>query len=355
MALKVSLAKLSVVELHIMDTRPLVSVLTACYNQAPFVIECLESIRNQTYKNIQLIILDDCSSDGSVSIIRDWITTNAVECIFIPHTQNQGVCRTFNEGLSHASGKYISMIAADDVWMLDKIENQVRQMEQLPDDVGVLYSDALRIDEKGNLLPEKFIEARRKFLYMPEGDIFAMLLEKNFIPAMTTLIRRSCYDRVGTYDENLCYEDLDLWLRISQHYRFVFSPIISAKYRVVSTSLTQTVLHSRNCLKLRSDFRMFSKCLTPSLSVAHRRAIQDHLDEMGEQMYKINCSQRNLHLWILVKLDPRPFTLCMFLFSICRLPYETFINFVSRRSIKVASKEHTLTIEARSNTFHEPY
>src|SRR4030095_7748208 len=237
-----------------------------------------------------------------------------------------------------------------------KIENQVRQMEQLPDDVGVLYSDALRIDETGNLLEEKFIEARRQFSCMPEGDMFATLLKKNFIPAMSTLIRRSCYDRVGTYDEKLCYEDFDMWLRIAQEYRFVFSPIISAKYRVVSTSLTQTVLHSHNCPKLRSDFRIFAKCLTSSNSAkAQRRVIQDHLDAIGEQMYKIRCRGRNLILWKVVKVDPRPFTLCMFVFSLCRLPYETFINFVSKRSVEVTSTEPTLTLKARSNTFHEPH
>jgi hypothetical protein len=247
------------------------------------------------------------------------------------------------------------MIAADDVWMLDKIENQVRQMEQLPDDVGVLYSDALRIDENGNLLEEKFIEARRQFSRMPEGDLFATLLQKNFIPAMTTLIRRSCYDKVGTYDETLCYEDYDMWLRIAQHYRFAFSPIISAKYRIVSTSLTNTVLHSRNCLKLRSDFRLFSKCLASSDSAkAQRRAIQDHLAEIGEQMYKIRCRGRSLILLKTVKFDPRPFTLGMFAFSICGLPYQTFVNFVSRRMIKVAPTEHTLTLKPPSNTLHKP-
>jgi hypothetical protein len=87
----------------------------------------------------------------------------------------------------------------------------------------------------------KFFEdagRNRDFSEMPQGDVQVALWQANFIAPMTTLIRRECFDRVGLYDENLFAEDWDMWLRISRHYEFVFSPEISAKYRIVRTSAT---------------------------------------------------------------------------------------------------------------------
>ena len=110
-------------------------------------------------------------------------------------------------------------------------------MEGLPAKVGVIYSDALQIDESGKCLPEKFIEAHRPFESIPQGNLHHILWQDNFIPAMTTLIRRDCCERVGWYDESLFYEDWDMWLRLSKYYDFVYSPEISAKYRLVSTSM----------------------------------------------------------------------------------------------------------------------
>src|SRR5262249_17961283 len=139
-----------------------------------------------------------------------------------------------------ATGKYISMTASDDVWLPDKIARQVEIMETQPDHVGVLYSDAFQIDEHGDLLPDMFIARHRKLPEMPQGQVLSRGLEGNFIPAMTTLVRRSCYEQVGFFDENLPWEDWDMWMRIARHYRFVYSPVPSAKYRVHSQSYCQS-------------------------------------------------------------------------------------------------------------------
>ena len=310
--------------------QPLVSVLTPCYNQSAFVCEALESIRNQTYQNIQLIIIDDCSTDNSVAVIQDWIARYSVKCIFVAHSQNKGVCKTLNEALSYAKGKYISMLAADDIWLLDKTENHVREMEKLPEEVGVMYSDSLTIDENGNLLPNKFIESHRDFSSMPAGNIFPTLLEGNFIPAMTTLIRRQCFHQVGMYDEELSYEDYDMWLRMSHHYKFAFSPTISAKYRIVATSLTRTVLHKPSTDNLRSSFRIFYKCLTPTKNGhAQKRFITDQLNGIAQELYRLKCKGRNVYLWKLLCCDPRPHTLGMLISSLLGISYHRFNHFVS--------------------------
>jgi len=146
---------------------------------------------------------------------------------------------------------------------------------------------------------------------------------------MTSLIRRQCYDTVGLYDEELCYEDFDMWLRIAAHYHFAFSPYVSARYRIVPNSITRTVLHSVKAEPLRSNFRIYEKCLSArNMNRDQRRIITDQLESIAEQMYALNQSGRNYYLLMLSWYAPRPYTLGMFLFSLARVPFARFSSFV---------------------------
>src|SRR6266545_4744919 len=171
---------------------PLVTVFVGCYNQSRFVEECLDSVKRQTYPNLQVIIFDDCSKDNSVAVIDSWLKRHRLDWQFIPHSRNIGICASLNEVLRLARGKYISMVAADDVWQPDKTSRQVEMMEQMPGDVGVLYSDAFQIDENGESLRQIF------------------------------------------------FEDWDMWMRISREFRFAYDKLPAARYRVVSSSAVRT-------------------------------------------------------------------------------------------------------------------
>ncbi len=219
---------------------PLVSTIVLSYNQRQYVLETLDSVKAQTYKTTEFIIVDDCSIDDSAAIIERWLQYNKIYCTFIRHDKNQGICKSLNDALAVATGKYISMVASDDIWLPDKIARQVEIMEAQPDQVGILYSDAFQIDEHGRPLPEMFIAAHRNLLVMPQGKVLSILLEGNFIPGMTTLIRRECYREVGLYDETLPWEDWDMWLRIARHYSFAYSSTPSAKYRYHEKSLSHS-------------------------------------------------------------------------------------------------------------------
>ena len=133
---------------------PLVSIVALCYNQERFLEETLDSIKAQTYPNIQLIIMDDCSQDGSVAKIEEWIKKNKVDCKFIAHEKNQGLCRTLNEALEYCDGIYYQAFACDDIMFPDKIERQVREFEKSEEDVMVIFSDGVLIDEYGNFKPD---------------------------------------------------------------------------------------------------------------------------------------------------------------------------------------------------------
>jgi glycosyltransferase involved in cell wall biosynthesis len=304
------------------DSLPsLVSEIVLCYNQARFVVETLESVRAQNYRHTELIIVDDCSTDDSVATIEHWLNRTAVTCTFIRHVQNSGICKSLNDALAVAKGKYISLIAADDTWLPDKIDVQVEQMEAAPETVGVLYSDALQMDEEGKSLPEMFISAHRRLAEMPQGDVLEILLEDNFIPAMTTLIRRSCFEQVGRYDETLAYEDWDMWLRIAQKYQFVYSPVVSAKYRIVKASMMRSRAEE---LKKSRDRIILKHLEVGRLSKERIEYAARLLSQGGRAAYETNTKGSRRLLRKAFILQPSKRRLVIFVFAALGLPFSVF-------------------------------
>ena len=266
---------------------PLVSMIVISYDHSRFVLETLESVKAQTYKTTELIIVDDRSTDDSATIIERWLRENAIACTFIRHHENSGICKSFNDALAVATGKYISAVAADDVWLSNKIARQVEIMESQPEDVGVMYTEAFQIDANGNLLPEMHV-ADNWQLPPPQGHILDMLLQRNFIPGMTTLVRRSCYDKVGLYDETLPWEDWDMWLRMARHYSFIYSPIPSAKYRLHEKSLAR----SDPWRMMKDVFKVLLKQLRAGdLTDDQKSALTQKLLSLAAKVYDRNDKQ----------------------------------------------------------------
>lgn len=236
---------------------PLVTAVVVCYNHARFVVEALESVKGQAYPNLHLVVLDDFSKDNSVEVIRRWLDQFWPDAVFVAHGRNMGLCRTVNDALARAKGKYIRFLAADDRWVSNSLLRQVEVMEAAPEDVGLLYSDAYQMDESGELLPKTLIGTGPSFEVMPEGWTFDTLLERNFVPALTALVRRRCFDVVGGYDEDLIFEDWDMWLRISRQFKFKYFPEPTAYYRLLQTSMTNTLSAEME----ESTRRIYLKCL----------------------------------------------------------------------------------------------
>jgi glycosyltransferase involved in cell wall biosynthesis len=272
----------------IQTANPVVSMIVLSYNQCQYLLETLESVKAQTYTFTQLIIVDDCSTDDSVAIIESWLQENGIDCAFIRHNKNEGICKSLNDALVVANGKYISMVASDDVWLPDKIARQVELMESLSDQVGVLYSEAFRMDENGHTLPGMLIETGWKLTEMPQGRVLDVMLTGNFIPGLTSLIRRSCYDEVGFYDENLPWEDWDMWMRIARQYAFVYSPIPSARYRIHEKSFSR-------CDPARMLKDLFKVCFKQFrvglLTEAQKSTLTGTLLNFAEQLYCLNDKQ----------------------------------------------------------------
>lgn len=204
--------------------KPLVSVTVSAYNHEKWVIQAIESIVNQTYgfENIQLIVMDDFSSDNTGQILKE--LSDRYGFCFEQNVENKGIAQNKNKLIGLCKGKYICGCASDDYWELDRLEKQVEFMESNPT-FGMVYSLVKWVDEQNTILTTK----RTKRL--ASGNIFNNLLYGNFIPAGATLIRSEVYDKVGLYDETLIVEDHYMWLKIAYKYQIGFLDEYVAHYR----------------------------------------------------------------------------------------------------------------------------
>jgi glycosyltransferase involved in cell wall biosynthesis len=219
---------------------PMVTMVGLCFNQSRYIVESLESIRLQTYPNMQVVLVDDCSQDESVNVVESWLTQNQLNWIFIKHKQNRGITKSLNETLELAQGKYYKAIACDDIILPHFISTMVECFEQLPENYGLVYSDVITMDEYSKefgIKPftERGWDSEEK---VPSGELFDMLAGWCFIPAVGTFMRTSVLKEIK-FDESLLVEDWDMWLQISK--RYLIKGILPAmgRYRIHSASMYQ--------------------------------------------------------------------------------------------------------------------
>ncbi len=310
--------------------RPLITVIVGCYNHAQYVEQCLDSVRRQTYANVQLVVFDDGSTDDSVQVIERWIAAHGAHCTFIRDGDNLGLCQRLNQALLIAAGEYVAMTAADDLWLPEKLERQVAILQAAPEHVALVYSDAYQMDAQGADLRRTYLE-HCQAVPAPEGNVFRKLLEGNFVLAQTALWRRTCYEKVGLYDESISTEDWDMWLRVSARFSFVFSPYVSAKYRIVQTSLWHE-LNSRpeGRRKLYSSyFRIYRKSLRLAGDDAIARKLSlDGLHAAAINMYKSGCDDASAAILEAWHLAPRLKTLLFGLAAMTGIRYESLKSLV---------------------------
>lgn len=227
---------------------PLVSVVVPCYNHEKYVKETIESIVNQTYKNIELIVIDDGSKDNSVSLIQELADKYGFTFI---HRPNKGLSATLNEGIKLSKGKYFCACASDDMYMLDKIEKQVEFMESNPE-YGMCYGKIIEFDETG-------YKKEREIKNAKSGWIFDWLLIGCFIPAPATLLKKSIFEDIDYFDESLWIEDWDMWLRISSKFQIGFINEFLAYYRRHETNISkQSFKMYKSELKILSKYKKHS-------------------------------------------------------------------------------------------------
>lgn len=223
-----------------MSHQPLVSIICLCYNHADYVVEALDSVIRQSYQNVEIIIVDDCSKDDSASTINEWCLHHPT-VIFVENTSNIGNTKSFNKALKLSTGNYLIDFATDDVMLEDCVATLLdRMLNSTFENTGVVHCNALLIDEKGNetgyFFPvDSYGKVQQK---IPTGLIYAELFNSGqIICPITMLVKREVYEALGGYDESLAYEDLDFWIRSSRRFDYDFADMVLSKKRILSNSL----------------------------------------------------------------------------------------------------------------------
>lgn len=249
----------------ISHTQPLVSVICLCYNHEDFVIETLESVLLQTYKNVELIIVDDCSKDTSRTIIEKWNTNNIAKHVIF-NDQNLGMTKAFNKGISLAKGKYIIDLAADDVLHPNSIENHIANFKKNNFKIGVSYGNAESIDKNSNHIEYRYpVNKDFKVIDHPgEGDLYAKILERFFISSPSLMTHIEVYKKLNGYDPNLFFEDFDFLVRSSRLYPFFFCDTIVIQKRVLKNSMSSSIFERNKgaYLHRKTFFKIYVKAFT---------------------------------------------------------------------------------------------
>lgn len=248
---------------------PRVTVICLCYNQERFVKESIRSVLNQTYPDIELIIVDDASTDNSVEVIKESVAEHP-QIQFLPLPENSGNCKAFNHALSVAKGEYIIDLAADDVLLPDRVEKGVMALTEAGDSFGINFTDADWIAEDGSHLYRH--SDRFPHDTIPEGNIYKDLIGRFFICSSTMMFKRKVIDSLGGYDEDLAYEDFDFWIRSSRNFNYCYTPEVLVQKRMVKSSMSQkqfTIFSPQ----LKSTFKVCEKIVALNKSAGEQKAL----------------------------------------------------------------------------------
>ena len=181
---------------------PLVSVIIPAYNAEKIVGFTLDSVINQTYKNLEIIIVNDCSKDKTLDVLNAYAKKDK-RIKVMSNEKNSGVAETRNNALKVATGDFIAFVDADDIWNLEKIEKQLNFM--LENDYKLTYTSVQFIDNDGNLTGQKFI--------VPEEVSFNKLLKQNVITLSSAMISKEVLGDRIFHDDHL-HEDFIMWLEV---------------------------------------------------------------------------------------------------------------------------------------------
>lgn len=214
-----------------MDT-PLVSVILATYNGTQYIWDAIDSVLSQDYKNLELIIVDDASTDRELSIILDAYKNQDTRIQIFRNEKNMERSWSKNFGVDQAKGNYIAFIDDDDIWASGKISAQIQVFNDGPH-IWIVGTYARFIDERGGILGETH------HLKIDPTDIQNTILFTNQFIHSSVLIRKEIFQKAWGFpiDMNLC-EDYDLWLRIISFSRWINIPDFLVQYRVRTSSTT---------------------------------------------------------------------------------------------------------------------
>jgi len=248
------------------NTSSLVSVVIPTYNRAHIVGRAIRSVLSQTYHSFEIIVVDDCSTDNTKDVVKDF---NDQKVKYIKHEKNRGPSAARNTGIKASIGEYIGFLDSDDEWFPEKLDKQVSKFQELPDTVGVIYCGALIIsDETGQVLRTRIPEFK--------GNVYFPALRGLYVGgSCVSLIRKECFQKVGIFDEALITaEDWEMSVRIAKYFKFDFITAVLTKIHMHSQQLSYMLEG-----KIKSRQHMLQKHYNELLK--YPVLLADHLNRLG--------------------------------------------------------------------------
>lgn len=187
-----------------------VSVIIPTYNRKEIVVDAIVSVLNQDYKDFEVIVIDDGSTDGTTQYLL-----NRFPDIRLITQKNKGVSNARNIGIVAAKGNYIAFLDSDDRWLANKLTRQIQYIKKYPD-YNICHTEEIWYRNGIRVNPMKKHQDSAE-------DLFLKSLKGCIISTSSVLIKKQLFDDVGLYDESLpACEDYDLWLRITAKYKILF-------------------------------------------------------------------------------------------------------------------------------------
>jgi glycosyltransferase involved in cell wall biosynthesis len=225
-----------------LSSHPLVSIIIPTYNHAHFLGAAIQSALAQDYPHLEVIVVDDGSTDNTREVVGPFLEHPQVRYIY---QENHGLSAARNRGIAESRGEYLNFLDADDYLHPAKIARQAQLLDSEPW-LAFVYCDVIQVDENGEEIDNNYSIglSRRKL----DGDIFDSLMLGGYFPVHAVLIRRSVLDQVGLFDETLkSLEDLHLWLRVSAEgfrARYIDEKLVYYRRYGGSMSQDEVTMHS---------------------------------------------------------------------------------------------------------------
>lgn len=268
----------------------LVSVIVPTYNYDKFLPMAVSSVIDQTYKNIEIIIVDDCSNDNTAQVVKTFSSNMYNNIRYIRHAKNRGPSATRNTGIDRAKGEYIAFLDADDRWYPKKLEFQLKEFSK-NHSLGLVSTGFSLIDVNKNIEREYFVNT-----FETQQELMHNLLIKNVVCTSSVLAKKICFEKVGNFDESLqACEDWDMWLRIAPYFEigFVEEPLLVIYEHQENVSRGIEKMTNYRFIVMKKNISLFSGRL-PSLSLTKKMAVSHIYLDAARGYNNLNINRKRL-------------------------------------------------------------
>jgi glycosyltransferase involved in cell wall biosynthesis len=283
-----------------------ISIIIAAYNGEQYIAEALSSVLAQTYRDFEIVVVDDGSSDRTSAIVKEHIEKRPGKIRYF-YQKNKGIAAARNTGIRNSSGEFIAFIDQDDLWLPQKLEEQICYFKKNPE-AALVYTDSIEFGDRASTMESPAYE----------GDIFIELLKNNFIPALSVMVREDVFKNIGYFDEDrdiMGCDDYDMWLRVSYKYKVGHIKRKLVRWRASSSGYTFTHNYKMLTAKLKV-IKKISSLYT--LKPKRNKSIRNTINTLRHD-FTVYVLKRMIRLR---KIDPT------FLLKQLKVDFVTYIYFV---------------------------